>query len=48
MKDMNKASSATSLKGLKFVSININGIRDKKLEPLSFLDCHKPDIVAIL
>ena len=50
---MNKASSepginkSTSLKGLKFVSININGIRGKKLERLAFLEYHKPDIVAI-
>ena len=53
VKDMNKAFSApginqsTSLKGLKFVSLNINGIRGKKLELLAFLDYHKPDIVAI-
>ena len=53
VKDMNKASSAhstnktTSLNGLKFVSLNINGIRGKKLELLAFLDYHKPDIAAI-
>ena len=53
MKDMNKAYSApstnktTSLNGLKFVSLNINGIRGKKLELLAFLDYHKPDSVAI-
>ena len=53
VKDMNKASSAPStnktkfLNGLKFVSLNINGIRGKKLELLAFLDYHKPDIVAI-
>ena len=41
---MNKAYSApginksTSLKGLKFVSLNINGIGGKKLELLAFLD----------
>ena len=52
-KDMNKASSApginksTSCKGLKFVSLNINDIRSKKLELMAFLDYHKPDIVAI-
>ena len=52
-KDMNTASSApginksTSRKGLKFVSLNINGIRSKKLELMVFLDYHKPDIVAI-
>ena len=33
--------------GLKFVSININSIRGKKLELLAFLDFHKPQIVAI-
>ena len=32
---------------LKFVSININGIRGKKLELLAFLDFHQPQIVAI-
>ena len=53
VKDMNKASSAPStnktksLNGLKFVSLNINGIKGKKLELLAFLDYHKPDIVAI-
>ena len=53
VKDMKKASSApstyktTSLNGLKFVSLNINGIRGKKLLLLAFLDYHKPDIVAI-
>ena len=33
--------------GLKFVSININSIRGKKLELLAFLDFHQPQIVAI-
>ena len=53
VKDMNKASSApstnktTSLNGLKFVSLNFNCIRGKKLELLAFLDYHKLDIVAI-
>ena len=32
--------------GLKFVSININSIRGKKLELLAFLDFHQPQIVA--
>ena len=36
-----------SISGLKFVSININSIRGKKLELLAFLDCHQPQIVAI-
>ena len=33
--------------GLKFVSININSIRGKKLELFAFLDFHQPQIVAI-
>ena len=33
--------------GLKFVSININSIRGKKLELLAFLDFHQLQIVAI-
>ena len=33
--------------GLKFVSININSIRGKKLELLAFLDFHQPQSVAI-
>ena len=32
---------------LKFSSINIIGIRGKKLELLAFLDFHQPQIVAI-
>ena len=53
VKDMNKASSApginksTSFKGLKFVSLNINGIRGKKLELLALLDYYTPGIAAI-
>ena len=35
------------IRGLKFVSININSIRGKKLELLAFLDFHQPQIVAI-
>ena len=35
------------INGLKFVSININSIRGKKLELLAFLDFHQPQIVAI-
>ena len=30
--------------GLKFVSININSIRGKKLEMLAFLDFHQPHV----
>ena len=33
--------------GLKFVSININSIRSKKLELLAFLDFHQPHVVAV-
>ena len=33
--------------GLKFSSINVNGIRSKKLELLPYLDFHQPQIVAI-
>ena len=33
--------------GLKFISININNIRGKKLELLAFLDFHQPHVVAI-
>ena len=33
--------------GLKFSSINVNGIRSKKLELLANLDFHQPQIVAI-
>ena len=35
------------IRELKFVSININSIRGKKLELLAFLDFHQPQIVAI-
>ena len=37
--DKNKFST-----GLKFVSININSIRGKKLELLAFLDFHQPQL----
>ena len=33
--------------GLKFISMNINSIRGKKLELLAFLDFHQPHVVAI-
>ena len=33
--------------GLKLVSMNINGIRGKKLDLLAFLDFHQPHVVAI-
>ena len=35
------------ISGLKFSSINVNGIRSKKLELLAYLDFHQPQIVAI-
>ena len=35
------------ISGLKFVSININSMRGKKLELLAFLDFHQPQIMAI-
>ena len=37
----------TFMSGFKFVSININSIRGKKLELLAFHDFHQPQIVAI-
>ena len=36
-----------NVSGLKFSSINVNGIRSKKLELLAYLDFHQPQIVAI-
>ena len=35
------------VKGWKFCSININGVRGKILELLVFLDTHQPQVVAI-
>ena len=35
------------IRGLKFISMNINSIRGKKLELLAFLDFHQPHVVAI-
>ena len=35
------------VKGLKFCSFNINGIRGKFLELLVFLDAYQPHAVAI-
>ena len=32
---------------MKFSSINVNGIRSKKLELLAYFDFHQPQIVAI-
>ena len=35
------------ISGLKFISMNINSIRGKKLELLAFLNFHQPHVVAI-
>ena len=35
------------ISGLKFISMNINSIRGKKLELLAFLDFNQPHVVAI-
>ena len=39
--------SITFVSGLKFSSINVNGIWSKKLELLAYLDFYQPQIVAI-
>ena len=33
--------------GLKLISINMNSIRDKKLDLMAFLEVHRPHVVAI-
>ena len=43
----NCTNQTNSLGGLKFISLNINSIRGKKLDLLAFLDVHNPHIVAI-
>ena len=43
----NSTNQTNSLGGLKFISLNINSIRGKKLDLLAFLDVHNPHIVAI-
>ena len=43
----NRTNQTNSLGGLKFISLNINSIRGKKLDLLAFLDVHNPHIVAI-
>ena len=43
----NRTNQTISLGGLKFISLNINSIRGKKLDLLAFLDVHNPHIVAI-
>ena len=40
-------NKSSFISGLKFISMNINSIRDKKLELLAFLDFHQPHVVAI-
>ncbi|MES9950854.1 MAG: reverse transcriptase family protein, partial [Candidatus Thiodiazotropha sp.] len=53
MNDASKVGSsihtqkASFIGGLKFVSLNVNSLRGKKLELVAFLDFHNPDIVAI-
>ena len=42
-----RTNQTNSLGGLKFISLNINSIRGKKLDLLAFLDVHNPHIVAI-
>ena len=40
-------NKSSFVSGLKFISMNINSIRGKKLELLAFLDFHQPHVVAI-
>ena len=40
-------NKSSFISGLKFISMNINSIRGKKLELLAFLDFHQPHVVAI-
>ena len=40
-------NKSSFISGLKFISMNINSIRGKKLELLAFLDFHQPRVVAI-
>ena len=49
-KDMSSpcgANKSSFISGLKFISMNINSIRGKKLELLTFLDFNQPHVVAI-
>ena len=43
----NRTNQTNSLGGLKFISLNIDSIRGKKLDLLAFLDVHNPHIVAV-
>ena len=40
-------NKSSFISGLKFISMNINSIRGKKLELLAFLDFHQPHVEAI-
>ena len=40
-------NKSSFISGLKFISMNINSIRGKKLDLLAFLDFHQPHVVAI-
>ena len=40
-------NKSSFISGLKFISMNINSMRGKKLESLAFLDFHQPHVVAI-
>ena len=40
-------NKSSFMSGLKFISMNINSIRGKKLELLAFLDFHQPHVVAV-
>ena len=40
-------NKSSFISGLKFISMNINSTRGKKLELLAFLDFHQPHVVAI-
>ena len=40
-------NNSSFISGLKFISMNINSIRSKKLELLAFIDFHQPHVVAI-
>ena len=42
----NRTNQTNSLDGFKFISLNINSIRGKKLDSLDFFDVHNPHIVA--
>ena len=40
-------NKSSFISGLKFISMNINSMRGKKLESLAFLDFYQPHVVAI-